>query len=108
MPINSNCASTSSLTSQTARLRHGAGRRDHIAEMFSAIIVPGRLALRLCLGDKPRRVQIPEACPAFPSLLVQSSRSMLSVASLAAASKRARSPAGLTGRPDTTALAHST
>ena len=40
MPINSNCASTSSLTSQTARLRHGAGRRDYIAEMFSAIIVP--------------------------------------------------------------------
>ena len=44
----------------------------------------------------------------WPSSTFQPCCSILSVADLAASSKRAISLAGLNGRPDTTALAHST
>ena len=57
------------------------------------------------LFAKPRQSFKPIYRPRLPC---QPYRSMLSIANLAASSKRASSPAGLNGRPDTTDLAQST
>ncbi len=49
---------------QAARLRLGAGRRDHIAAIFSATIVPGDWPLAFATVIAPGALRMPRGCPA--------------------------------------------